>query len=97
MPFEEDFMRRQYKDLCDAMFSKFEKLTKEYADLTQLLELRAEMTERMEKDFEAKLRLNDDLSQHLCKKIIGEFFNDYDLPSFLTLDDINESMLKEHK
>ena len=90
-------LRQRFKDLSQEILKKFEDLTKEYADTTQLLELRNELVEKMENDFESKLQLNDDLSQHLCKKLINEFLNSFDLPSLMTLDDIKESTILEYK
>jgi hypothetical protein len=97
MPFEESYIRHKFKELSQEILKKFEDTTKEYANTSQLLELRNELVEKMETDLDAKLLLNDDLSQHLCKKLIDEFFNSFDLPSLQTLQDVRESMLLEHK
>lgn len=97
MPFDEETLRHLFKNLSHDILKKFEDMTKDFADTIQLLELRSEIVEKMDKDFESKLQINDDLSQHLCKKLINEFFNSFDLPSLMTLEDVKESTILEHK
>lgn len=97
MPFEEEYMRNAFKQLSHQIFKKFETMTKEYADTIQFSDLRNEIAEKMEKDFESKLSTNDELSQNLCKRLINEFFNSFSLPSFIHLEDIKESLLLEYK
>jgi hypothetical protein len=97
MPYEEDFLRKAHKDLSFNILRRLEIMTKDFAETSQFLDLRNEMAERMEKDFEQKLELNDELSQNLCKRLINEFFNSFNIPAMVNLDDIRESLLLEHK
>lgn len=97
MPFEEEFMKRRFREFYNNTLKKFELMTKDYAELAQLIDLREEIVSKMESEFESKIQTNDDLSQYLCKKLVNELFNSFNLPALLSLDDIRESFVLEYK
>lgn len=97
MPMDEDEMLKIFKELSNSGVQKFETLTKDIADIGQQIELRNEIIEKMEKDFESKKQLNSELSLYLCKKILNEIFNTFNPPMIATINDVKESTLKEAK
>lgn len=97
MPFDEEQMRKDYRTLSTAILNKFETITKDFAETSQLLELRFEMQDKFEKDFEEVLKNNKELSQNLCKRIISEFITDFDTQSYSSLSEMPESLIQEQK
>lgn len=97
MPFEEDLLRRRFKELQNQGLKKFEEMTKEFAELAQLIDLRNEISDKMESEFDTKMQLNDEMGQLICKRLVTELFNSFNLPSFLSMDDIRESLIIEYK
>lgn len=94
---DEEDMQKIFKELSHRCIQKFETLTKEIADIEQQIELRNEIVEKLEKDFESKKQLNSELSLYLCKKILNEIFNTFNPPVIATINDVKESTLKEAK
>lgn len=72
-------------------------MTKRFADTEQMLDLREQIVEKMEKDLESKLQMNDEMSQHLCKKMIDEFFGSFEIFEFESMEDYRDSLVKEYK
>ncbi len=97
LPVDEDILRKRFKELYTFGIKKFETMTKEFAEVAQLIDLRNEITEKMETELENKLQINDELSQLLCKKIVNELFNSFNLPALLSMEDIRESLILEYK
>jgi len=97
LPVEEDVLRGRYRELYMEGIKKFETMTKEFAEVAQLIDLRNEIMEKMEYEFELKLQVNDEFSQLLCKKIVNELFNSFNLPAILSMEDIRESLIMEYK
>jgi len=97
IPVEEEHLRNKFKELSAEVIKKFEVQTREFAEVAQLIDLRNELLEKMEADFESRLQLNDDLSQNLCKRIVNELFNSFNLPALLSMEDIRESLILEYK
>ena len=90
-------MNETFKRTLKEIIRKFEKETKDFADLNQLLEFRNSILDEIENDFSQRLQKNDEISQHLCKVLINEFFNSFDLASLLDEKEIKESTLHEYK
>jgi hypothetical protein len=97
MPFEESDARKRFKEFYNDGLKKFELRAKEFAEIAQLIDLRGEIIEKMEAEFESTLQLNNDLSENLCKKIVSELFNSFNLPALLSMEDIRESLILEYK
>ena len=83
---EEHLIRDKFTDISQNLLAKFDKLTKEIGEIGDIIELRNELVEKMEKDFSERLQLNDESSQDLCKKLINEIFNSFNFSSIITLD-----------
>ena len=75
MPYEEDQIRQRYKELYHECLRKFDLMTKEFAEVSQMIDLRSEIVDKMESEFDSKVQLNNDLSENLCKKLVNELFN----------------------
>jgi len=97
IPVEEEQLRSKYKELSAEVIKKFEVQTREFAEVAQLIDLRNELLDKMETDFESRLQMNDELSQSLCKRIVNELFNSFNLPALLSMEDIRESLILEYK
>jgi len=97
MPMEEEEIRKRYRGLTQNILTKFDKMCKDIGEVGEVLELRSEVVEKMEKDFSDKIVFNDENSQDLCKKLINEFFNSFQLPAMVNFADIKESLIKDHR
>jgi len=97
IPVEEEQLRSKFKELSAEVIKKFEVQTREFAEVAQLIDLRNELLEKMETDFESRMQMNDELSQSLCKRIVNELFNSFNLPALLSMEDIRESLILEYK
>lgn len=97
MPFEEDAARKRFKQLYNEGLKKFELMAKDFAEVSHMIDMRSEIIEKMEAEFDQALQLNDDLSENLCKKLVNELFNSFNLPALLSMEDIRESLILEYK
>lgn len=97
MPFEEDQMNKVFKIKGKDIVRKFETSTKEFADIHQLIDFRNSILDEIETDFTNRLLKNDEVSQHLCKVLINEFFSSFNLASFFDNKELKESTLHEYK
>jgi len=97
MPFEEDQMNATFKRAVKEIVKKFESATREFADINQLLDFRNSIIDEIDTDFSSRLQKNEEVSQHLCKVLINEFFNSFDLTSLFDNKELKESTLHEYK
>lgn len=97
MPFEEEQMQNVFKTKIKDLIKKFEETARGFADLNQLLEFRSSALDEIETDFINRLQKNDEVSQHLCKVLINEFFGSFDLGALFADKEVKESALLEYK
>jgi len=97
MPFEEEQVNEIFKRHLRDILKKFEDATKDFADVNQLIEFRNNIQDEIESDFQTRMQKSEEMSQHLCKVLINEFFNSFDLSSLFDNKELKESTLIEYK
>lgn len=97
MPFEEEQVNEVFKRSLKEILKKFEAATKDFADVDQLIEFRNNIQDEIESDFQTRMSKSEEMSQHLCKVLINEFFNSFELSSLFDNKELKESTLIEYK
>jgi len=97
MPFEEEQVNEAFKRSLKDILKKFEAATKDFADVDQLIEFRNNIQDEIESDFQTRMQKSEEMSQHLCKVLINEFFNSFELSSLFDNKELKESTLIEYK
>lgn len=95
MPFDTEDLYQIHRKIMSEIESILEKSTRDFLDGGQIIDLKSEFKEKMEKEFENRLRLNEEKSKIVSTDLIYGFFNSFKMPSLDTVDNFKATLIKE--
>ena len=95
MPFDTDELYQIHRKIISEIESILEKSTRDFLDGGQIFDLKRDFKEKMEKEFEAREKLNEEKSKIVSTNLIYGFFNSFKLPPIDSMDSFKTTMIKE--
>ncbi|EGR28299.1 hypothetical protein IMG5_179190 [Ichthyophthirius multifiliis] len=91
LPIDEEILIEQHRVIVDNVFSEMQKRSKSFIDAEQLIEIRKDLQELINTEFNIKIQQNKELSLNSCKNVLLKFMNQFSLPNIQNPDQINVS------
>ena len=95
MPFSEEDLVSNHRKIVQNINNSLDKKTKDLVDTQKIIELKKELSEKMEKEFNRLEKLNKDQSTNHCTDLIFNFFNAYKPPRVDSIDSIKATIIRE--
>ena len=95
MPFDTEELYQIHRKIMQEIENILEKSTRDFLDGGQILDLKKEFKEKMEKEFESRSKLNEEKSKIVSTNLIFSFFNAFKLPTIDSVDNFKATLIKE--
>ena len=95
MPFETEELYQIHRKIMAEIENILEKSTRELLDAGQIIDLKKDFKEKMEKEFDSRLKLNEEKSKIVSTNLIYSFFNAFKLPNIDSIDNFKATLVKE--
>ena len=95
MPFDTEELYKIHRKIMAEIENILEKSTRELLDGGQIIDLKKEFKEKMEKEFDSREKLNEEKSKIVSTNLIYSFFNAFKLPTIDNVDNFKNTLIKE--
>lgn len=95
MPFDVEELYSIHRKIMSEIEAILEKSTKTLLDAGQILDLKREFREKMEKEFENKEKINEEKSKIIATNLVYSFFNAFKLPTIDSVETYKATLIKE--